>query len=134
MLQGRRHPAGTAALARTVPGALADEELREPEREALLAYPSRPVKEQGGRQGGARVGLDEHPSEVLVSDQGVEAHGRPGGRSQRRGSCASGDDPSAGARIWNSMCGPSGVSAPPTVPTTCPASTSRPSTTPMSSR
>ena len=41
-----------------------------------------------------------------------------------------GAPPATGARIWNSMWGPSGVWDPPTVPTTCPACTSRPSIDP----
>ena len=57
--------------------------------------------------------------QVDLAENRVQAH-PPRVRSHVSGSRARGPPPSVGARTWNSMWGPSGVPAPPTVPTTWP--------------
>ena len=133
MLEIHSHAAPLAFTARALgPGFGTKQELTEPESESLLPHASRAVDEQARRKRSHCQRARKGRLKVRVTENGVQAH-RPCARSHLSGSSASGS-PLALERTWNSRWGPSGVSAPPTVPITWPATTSRPWATSISSR
>src|SRR5690606_16091090 len=128
VLEPQRQAARLALAARTRrrrPGA--QHQLAEPQCEPLLAHAGRAVEEQGIRQSVREERCGERGAQLVVALDGKQTHGsRDGGpdreRSQVNGSTGS-MLPSSGMRTWNSMCAPSGVSSPPTVPICSPART-----------
>src|SRR5690606_5674059 len=111
-------------------GGAADQKLSEPEPDALLADPLRSVEQDRLGEPAGAYRPSEPCAKVLVAANSWEGHPDVRLRSHVSGSTAS----PPGVRIWNSMWGPSGVRAPPTVPTTCPRSTGSPSLTEISRR
>ncbi len=116
MQVGVLEPEGQAAFAAITAGIgeagpLAQEQLSDPEREALLSDSGGAVEEKGG---GETVGA-KRPSDsrarLLVPLDRVEGHSLPAlGLSHRMGSSGCcWVPPPTGARIWNSRRGPSGV-------------------------
>src|SRR5690606_5401141 len=90
VLQPGHEPAGEAGPARPVrrPRRLAEEELREPEAEPLLADARRAVEEDRLREPLAEGGPDESLPRFAVPAEGGEAHGVPRRWSQVSGSTA----------------------------------------------
>jgi hypothetical protein len=75
MRQAVHEPAASARPARLVAGPLAEQELREPEREPLLADARRAREEQDLREPSAAPRPGEPATGVAVSYQGVHRHG-----------------------------------------------------------
>ena len=92
MRQTPHQAAGTAFAARLQAGALAEDQLRQPEREPLLAHTRRPGHEQDLGQAPRPHRASDHASLVGVAQEGFQWHGEkvrivPGnGRRQKRNS------------------------------------------------
>jgi hypothetical protein len=76
--QPAHQPASTAAAARFLIPALAEDQLGQPERQALLAHPDRPGDQDDLGQPVRPDGVSQAEPGVLMSDQGRQRHGMEG--------------------------------------------------------
>ena len=123
VLEPGRQVTGMALAARFLARELpAEQELPQPQCQPLLADAWRAVEQDGMRQLSGHGGGRQPGTLRRVALHRLQAVHRFS-RSQLSGSTASMLPPATGTRTWNSMCAPSAVCSPPTVPTIWPAAT-----------